>query len=705
MSVAASIAGLSPDRSSFDWTHIRPPQLLLGCTLLVWGLFAELTALGILLALLIEGSRWFKWRWNFSDGDFVRIWNLCVAIFLTFVVFQFVERNIIGGNFTQLIQKWLPVILAPMILAQCYSQAPGVSLVTFSLVARRKRLIDERAGRRLKPVRRFHLGYFYFAVLLLSIGSVSPHDDKTKTFLIVASLLAWSLYGFIPRDRRIAAACLIPLACCLAYGLQFGLRRAQLYLHARAEQWLYGDNATEAHRARTQIGEIGLLKLSMDIDWRVKNQEGTPPNLLREAAYHAYLRGVWKNRRHAGEMPLLRLGEREEWEVFNLPFKKSRNALRIRGRLPTHNAVIPAPFDTGLFVDLPADYIYRNDLGTFIARRLGHQVVDYLAVRGEIPGTYLEPKVGPDPDYDLDIAPQDTKDVKQAAKQLGVTPAAPSRERIDAVRRFFGANGFRYSRYQRHDDVKPLSDFLFESRQGHCEYYATATTLLLRQLGVPARYVVGYAVREYDETHEEYLLRGMHRHAWVEAWNADEKRWETVDTTPPSWLDAESRPLTAWQRFQDAWNHWMMQWHVWRRAEDKGLIWTFLPLLLAGALLIIVVIRLLRGLQRQKGTEKQTSPDRDPTILLGLDSRWFAVETALKVRGEHRGAHQTVLQWCHELTSKRPEWRQNLTRAARLHCQYRFDPAGLTEAEKSELADTAGALLEILENEQAKAST
>jgi transglutaminase-like putative cysteine protease len=42
----------------------------------------------------------------------------------------------------------------------------------------------------------------------------------------------------------------------------------------------------------------------------------------------------------------------------------------------------------------------------------------------------------------------------------------------------------------------PLARFLLRTRSGHCEYFATATVLLLRQLGIPARYAVGYAVHE-----------------------------------------------------------------------------------------------------------------------------------------------------------------------------------------------------------------
>jgi transglutaminase-like putative cysteine protease len=57
---------------------------------------------------------------------------------------------------------------------------------------------------------------------------------------------------------------------------------------------------------------------------------------------------------------------------------------------------------------------------------------------------------------------------------------------------------------------------LFESRRGYCEYYASAMTVMLRSLGVPARIAVGFFSTPWDETREGYLYRERNAHAWVE---------------------------------------------------------------------------------------------------------------------------------------------------------------------------------------------
>ena len=80
-----------------------------------------------------------------------------------------------------------------------------------------------------------------------------------------------------------------------------------------------------------------------------------------------------------------------------------------------------------------------------------------------------------------------------------------------------------------------LGSFLFDTRQGHCALYATAMTLALRELGIPARYVTGFAVNgDYDRTVAQgyqYDIRQKQLHAWVEVY-IDELCWVTFVPTP-----------------------------------------------------------------------------------------------------------------------------------------------------------------------------
>ncbi|HEX2979409.1 MAG TPA: transglutaminase-like domain-containing protein [Anaerolineaceae bacterium] len=64
----------------------------------------------------------------------------------------------------------------------------------------------------------------------------------------------------------------------------------------------------------------------------------------------------------------------------------------------------------------------------------------------------------------------------------------------------------------------PLEWFLFNSKTGFCNYYATAEVLMLRSVGVPARMAVGYAQGEVDEGRDRYIVRQSDAHAWPEVY-------------------------------------------------------------------------------------------------------------------------------------------------------------------------------------------
>jgi transglutaminase-like putative cysteine protease len=78
---------------------------------------------------------------------------------------------------------------------------------------------------------------------------------------------------------------------------------------------------------------------------------------------------------------------------------------------------------------------------------------------------------------------------------------------------------------------QPLNDFLFVTRAGHCEYFATALALMLRSVGVPTRLVAGYRGGLWLEATEEYFVRLNDAHAWVEFYFPG-RGWLRFDPTP-----------------------------------------------------------------------------------------------------------------------------------------------------------------------------
>jgi transglutaminase-like putative cysteine protease len=126
----------------------------------------------------------------------------------------------------------------------------------------------------------------------------------------------------------------------------------------------------------------------------------------------------------------------------------------------------------------------------------------------------------------------------------------PRREFHDGIARAFSAHlattpTLSYTTDLRRDrtDVDPIEDFLFHSRAGHCERFATALVLLLRSQGIPAVLVLGFKGCEPTDEPGRYVVRQSHAHAWVEALIEDYQprpwwelvrasRWRSLDPTP-----------------------------------------------------------------------------------------------------------------------------------------------------------------------------
>jgi len=120
------------------------------------------------------------------------------------------------------------------------------------------------------------------------------------------------------------------------------------------------------------------------------------------------------------------------------------------------------------------------------------------------------------------------------------------------------------TRYQYSTDLvagtsgNPLEDFLFETRRGHCEYFASSMVLLLRSLGIPARLVTGFLGAELNPIEDYLIVRQSNAHAWVEAWLPGHG-WTTFDPTPPAGRPHEAS-VSLSQMLSQAWDLLVFRW-------------------------------------------------------------------------------------------------------------------------------------------------
>jgi transglutaminase-like putative cysteine protease len=106
----------------------------------------------------------------------------------------------------------------------------------------------------------------------------------------------------------------------------------------------------------------------------------------------------------------------------------------------------------------------------------------------------------------------------------------------------------------------PLAHFLFDTRAGHCEYFASAMTIMLRTLGIPAREVNGFLPGEYNDLGGDYIVRASDAHSWVEVYFPGND-WQVFDPTPAA-PENSAGFLSRLGQYADwmeiTWNEWVI---------------------------------------------------------------------------------------------------------------------------------------------------
>jgi protein-glutamine gamma-glutamyltransferase len=150
-----------------------------------------------------------------------------------------------------------------------------------------------------------------------------------------------------------------------------------------------------------------------------------------------------------------------------------------------------------------------------------------------------EPEV--DPDLAGFLVPGKGLSPEIAALARSLTAGAPTRHaKVEAI--LGHLESFEYSLDLRESDrvragADPVEGFLFDTRAGHCEYFATAMALLLREVGVPTRIVNGYYGAHRNRLGDFWSVRQADAHSWVEV-HFGVLGWVTFDPTPSQGLRA-----------------------------------------------------------------------------------------------------------------------------------------------------------------------
>jgi transglutaminase-like putative cysteine protease len=562
----------------------------------------------------------------------------------------------------------LPFTLFPIALAQAYGNRRAMPLSVFSWLLRRTPL---------SPVARksFNTSYVYFALCLLA---ASASTRPNRFFYIGVSLLVLLALSHA-RPRRLSWPAWIVLAAAVFFcgGVsQQGLRQLQVSVESALDSWIADlfHAPPDPRECRTHIGQPGAIPRSDKIALRLRVPPGDVlPYLLRECAYDSYTNGIWSARSNDYENVNVTVGG----SARLLAPKPVFSSVEIARYFRQGEGLLVLPHGAFRIEDFPA-FLSTNRLGVAKVQG-GPGLLDYRAQYW--PGTSMDAPPGP---LDRAVAENEIPALQAVAAQLGLEKMTEERQKIRAVSRFF-LDHFIYSLNVPGNARDPtLARFLTRTRAGHCEYFATATVLLLRQAGVYARYVTGYAVPATARPGETCLVRERHSHAWALAYHSDSKTWEQVDNTPSSWMDApEARP-PWWEPVSDFLSNLYFDFSKWRWSKTSFALyarWALAPLVL------YLVWRILSTRRRQRPAAPQ--PGAAEPVWPGLDSELYQIDRRLAGVHLSRQPNEPLAHWQQRLEAAFPA-SPALGRVFRLHRRLRFDPRGLETGEREALRRQAG---------------
>jgi hypothetical protein len=700
---------------------MRTPPFLLFAALLFWGWQSDFLWVGAILGVVLESARFSNWRWELEDTDFNRIWSFCVLLNVALAGYVFTmndengglngllhgasARNAINSSVLTATRflRWLPMTTFPFIAAQMFNVRPSVPLTAISLVLRWRR----RRGDRAFAGRYLNISYPYFIVCLFSAG-IHTNSNTQIYFWGQCVFIAWGLWPLRPRRFGILiwmSAFVVVVG--LGLGGNLGIIEAQRGIqNFTAEVMMrFLRSRVDALQSMTSMGRIGQLKLSPKIViWLEPHQIGHAPSYLREASYRNYQaqKQTWYAGGTLNDFENIQ-AELDDTTLILLTGKTNAPVVNIAcylhgwsSEFKEPQGVLPLPSGSSRLENVPPYTTFKkNGNGTLLAAGRGLMIFD--AHYG--PGATFDspPDINSTNHFDLTVPTNEIPALKQVISEIGFSAADDEQKKRQVIEKFF-LDKFSYSTWQGTEkwattNATPLTRFFLTSRSGHCEYFASATVLLLRELGIPARYAVGYSVHETRGS--GYIVRERDAHAWCLAWNSATKSWEDFDTTPPSWVAIESQRTSAWEWLSDlkSWLGFQIAKFRWRQANlQQYIFWALIPVMLV--LLYHIIFR-RRGKLRSVLAKKDKDAIRNWP---GLDSEFYQLEKKLAARGLPRQPGETLSAWLERALAEPAlsELRTPLHQLLQLHYRHRFDPEGLNPDERELLRREAKVCLDSL---------
>jgi protein-glutamine gamma-glutamyltransferase len=311
----------------------------------------------------------------------------------------------------------------------------------------------------------------------------------------------------------------------------------------------FGADLSTGFSDQVQLGRIGQIQQSDAVVMHIQidgDRDGRYELAWRGVALENFDGRKWSNPRE--QFPLERGGDGS----FAIPLLNQdvAQATSVRNRAlprkPTHlihYRVLMEPIGTNVFFLAPwarrIKGAYRTlqiDSGGAVSDQDNQRSVSLYEADSDIATPSPEQLRGAG-DYlprfamgYLQLPPRLDPRIPRLAVQIAGS-ASNGYDKAAAVERYLKSHYGYTLQLPRTEVADPLANFLFERRQGHCEYFASSMAVMLRTLRIPARVVNGFRSEEFNDVTGNYVVRAKNAHSWVEAYFPD-YGWVTFDPTP-----------------------------------------------------------------------------------------------------------------------------------------------------------------------------
>jgi len=638
---------------------MKSPRLLLGSVVLFWGWQVQTLWIAVLLSFILESAHLVKTRFELMPSDFNKFVDISTVLLAGTVV---VALTMEAETAIRVILKWLPLVFFPIICAQEFSSKGKIDARSFFLMARKKLKF------RFYKTKEIDMSYIYSLICILSAGTANTKGHLYYSFAVF--FFIWALWQV--RSKRtpfyIWLLCMVSAAV-LGYIGHKGIRKTSLSF-SRMMMEYYADYYSDPFKTATAMGEIGKLKLSDKIVLRVKFEDYIPGKtyLLHKASYNLYNNPYWFARsKFTGLLPQK---DSTYWQIN--PAAENTKEMTIYSRPKRNKAVLSLPSGVVSISQMFVGGCEKNTLQSV-------RVEDVLSLIKSVV-TYVDKAAydeAPE-EKDLLVPKKELPAIEKVTNALGLENRS-EKEILNIVKQYF------LSQYTYSLDLKgkgefktPLQNFFYQTKSGHCEFFATATALILRQLKMPARYATGFIAHEFSNLENQLIVRQRDAHAWVKVYVNGQ--WENFDTTPPSFLQLDSQEIEA-SFIKDVFSFLgfklsQLRHETGGRLMNRFGLWLILPL---G---IILFFRLRKTskikkikLQTQSMEEKKRVPQK---------VSFHLIEEILSQKGFPKYPYETYCLWLQRLEHNF-QWSHTmgyLQNILKYHNRYRFSKSGLTEKEK-----------------------